>query len=188
MATVDVGGLRAVQLHGQETPALVEALSAESLIVIKALFVNARPGLDQAPHYPAAAFLVECAGGRLPGGNAMQWDWSEARRLLSEKPVVLAGGLTPDNIEQAIRDGDPDAVDISSGVESTPGRKDLGKVIAFCRAVAHCHKIDAPQGFRIDRTSRHLSRKSRSPRSLPHRKSATPLDGWDVSTRFAAPS
>ena len=147
MATVDVGGLRAVQLHGQETPALVEALSAESLIVIKALFVNARPGLDQAPHYPAAAFLVECAGGRLPGGNAMQWDWSEARRLLSEKPVVLAGGLTPDNIEQAIRDGDPDAVDISSGVESTPGRKDLGKVIAFCRAVAHCHKIDARKVF-----------------------------------------
>ena len=147
MEVVDVGGLRAVQLHGQEAPALVGALGAEGLIVIKALFVNVRPSLDQALRYPASAFLVECAGGRLPGGNAMQWDWSDARRLSGEQPVVLAGGLTPDNIRQAIADANPDAVDVSSGVESTPGRKDINKVIAFCRAVAACRKTDTRRVF-----------------------------------------
>jgi phosphoribosylanthranilate isomerase len=147
MEVVNIGGLRAVQLHGQEAPTLVEALSAEGLIVIKALFVNGHPGLDQAPRYPAAAFLVECAGGRLPGGNAMQWDWSEARRIPSAQPVVLAGGLTPANIRQAIAAGNPDALDVSSGVEIGPGRKDIGKVAAFCRAVAACRKIDARKVF-----------------------------------------
>ena len=147
MEVVNVGGLRAVQLHGQEAPTLVKALSAEGLIVIKALFVNAPPGLDQAPRYPATAFLVECAGGRLPGGNAMQWDWSEARRILSEQPIVLAGGLAPANIRQAITEANPDAVDVSSGVESRPGRKDIGKVIAFCRAVADGPKIDTRKVF-----------------------------------------
>jgi phosphoribosylanthranilate isomerase len=147
MATASVGGLRAVQLHGQETPALVKALSAEGLIVIKALFINGHPHLDQAPHYPAAAFLVECAGGCLPGGNAMQWDWSAARQIHSEGPVVLAGGLTPDNIQQAIAAANPDAVDVSSGVEISPGRKDAGKVTAFCQAVAACRKVGARRLF-----------------------------------------
>jgi len=147
MQAAGVGGLRAVQLHGQENPDLVEALSAEGLIVIKALFVNGLPGLDQAPRYPAAAFLVECAGGPLPGGNAMQWNWSDARRLPRERPVVLAGGLTPDNIRLALASGDPDAVDVSSGVESAPGRKDIGKVTAFCRTVAACQKIGARKVF-----------------------------------------
>jgi len=147
MQAASVGGLRAVQLHGQEAPDLVEALSAEGLIVIKALFVNARPGLDQAPRYPAAAFLVERAGGPLPGGNAMQWNWSDARRLTRERPVVLAGGLTPDNIRLVLASAEPDAVDVSSGVESAPGRKDIGKVTAFCRTVAACGKIDARRVF-----------------------------------------
>ena len=147
MEVVSVGGLRAVQLHGQEAPALVEALSAEGLIVIKALFVNGSPNLDQGPRYPATAFLVECAGGRLPGGNAMQWNWSDARRLSCKQPVVLAGGLAPDNIRSAIAAGNPDAVDVSSGVEIAPGRKDIDKMIAFCRAVAACRKIGAQRVF-----------------------------------------
>jgi phosphoribosylanthranilate isomerase len=147
MQVAETGGLRAVQLHGQEPPGLVEALTAEGLIVIKALFVNGTPALEQAHHYAAAAFLVECAGGPLPGGNAMHWDWSEARRIPSPRPVILAGGLTPENIRQAIESGDPDAVDISSGVEIAPGRKDLGKVAAFCQAVAACRKVGAHRVF-----------------------------------------
>jgi phosphoribosylanthranilate isomerase len=147
MATASVGGLRAVQLHGREAPALVEALSAEGLIVIKALFINGHPDLDQARHYPADGFLVECAGGRLPGGNAMQWDWSAARGISMQRPVVLAGGLTPDNILQAIAAANPDAVDVSSGVEIAPGRKDAGKVAAFCQAVAACRGFSARKVF-----------------------------------------
>ena len=136
MEAVTAGGLRGVQLHGQETPELVAALSAEGLVVIKALFVNGTPGLEQAPRYRASAFLVECAGGPLPGGNALQWDWSVARSIPGDVGVVLAGGLTPANVGQAIASGRPDAVDVSSGVERAPGRKDIDQVAAFCRAVA----------------------------------------------------
>ena len=136
MRTVKSGGLRAVQLHGRETPGLVAALSAEGLIVVKALFINGRPSLASAPRYKAAAFLVECAGGPLPGGNAMDWNWSEVRKIPSKRPVILAGGLTPDNVQEAIAAGRPHAVDVSSGVEIRPGCKDIDKVAAFCQAVA----------------------------------------------------
>lgn len=136
MEAVTVGGLQGVQLHGQEAPELAERLSGEGLVVIKALFANGTPGLDTAPRYKASAFLVECAGGPLPGGNAMPWDWSAARRISGNGPVVLAGGLTPENVGRAIAVGAPDAVDVSSGVERAPGRKDIDRVAAFCRAVA----------------------------------------------------
>ena len=148
MATVETGRLRAVQLHGQESPDLVEALSAEGLIVIKALFVDGRPALDQAARYPASGFLVECAGGPLPGGNALQWTWSDARRISSDRPVVLAGGLSPENVGEAIEAGIPDAVDVSSGVETAPGQKDIDKVTAFCRAVAANDQITPRRIFR----------------------------------------
>lgn len=147
MRAVDIGRLRAVQLHGNETPALVKALSDEGLIVIKALFVNGNPALAEALHYPATAFLVECAGGPLPGGNAMDWDWSDARQLPSNQPILLAGGLTPDNVKKAIASGSPAAVDVSSGVEIRPGCKDIDKVAAFCRAVATCGKTGRKKIF-----------------------------------------
>jgi phosphoribosylanthranilate isomerase len=136
MQAADIGGLRAVQLHGRETPALVDALADAGLVVIKALFVDGKPELATARRYRPAAFLVECAGGPLPGGNALDWNWADARGIPSECPVVLAGGLTPDNVQAAITAGQPDAVDVSSGVEISPGRKDIQKVRAFCRAVA----------------------------------------------------
>ena len=88
--------------------------------------------------YKAETFLVECAGGPLPGGNAMDWNWADARQLPADRPVILAGGLAPDNFAVAIAGGGPAAVDVSSGVEISPGRKDMAKVTAFCRAVAAC--------------------------------------------------
>lgn len=139
MRTVAAGGLKAVQLHGRESPDLVTALAAEGVLVIKALFANGRPPFEAARHYSAAAtFLVEAAGGPLPGGNAMDWRWAEARRVSTRRPVVLAGGLTPENVREAIEAARPDGVDVSSGVELRPGRKDPAKVAAFCRAVAAC--------------------------------------------------
>jgi phosphoribosylanthranilate isomerase len=136
MPTAETAGLRAVQLHGKESPDLVERLANSGLTVIKALFVNANPGFDAFDRYPAAsAYLVECVGGPLPGGNALGWNWSAARSLADIRPVVLAGGLTPANIAAAIADARPDAVDVSSGVEHQPGRKDLVKVRALIQAV-----------------------------------------------------
>ncbi|MCK7512769.1 MAG: hypothetical protein MZV70_57905, partial [Desulfobacterales bacterium] len=83
--------------------------------------------------YPASAFLVECGQGPLPGGNARAWDWGEAAPFGERHPLILAGGLTPENAAQAVRAALPDAVDVSSGVEAGPGRKDIRKVEAIDR-------------------------------------------------------
>jgi len=136
-AKADGCGLTAVQLHGRETPELVDRLKAEGLTVIKALFVDGRPELTAAPDYRASAFLVECSKGPLPGGNAMAWDWGAALKFGQRHPLVLAGGLAPENVARAIADARPAAVDVSSGVEAAPGTKDLAKVAAFIEAVRH---------------------------------------------------
>ena len=129
-------GFSTVQLHGLETPQKVVHLSQAGLQVIKALFAKRRPGFDQAPNYLAAtALLVECGQGTLPGGNAEVWDWQLSRKLFEQRPVILAGGLDPGNIRAALQHGGPDAVDVSSGVEASPGRKDLDKVKAFIDVV-----------------------------------------------------
>lgn len=135
MQRVERCGLKAVQLHGREPPDLVVRLRRTGLIVIKAVFEGGAPAIDSAGLYEASACLVECAGGVLPGGNAMAWDWSAARRMSDSLPFILAGGLNPANVSEAIRAACPDAVDVSSGVETEPGRKDLEKVRRFIEAV-----------------------------------------------------
>ena len=136
MKKVERCRLGAVQLHGQESPETVFRLRKENLLVVKTLFVDGEPTLDDAPHYDASAFLVECSGGPLPGGNAMVWNWKIAKGFDKKYPLILAGGLSPQNISDAVTAGMPDAVDVSSGVESTPGEKDLGKIESFMNAVA----------------------------------------------------
>ncbi len=128
-------GLTAVQLHGRETPAEVMQLRNEGLTVIKALFLEREPGFNEASRYDPSAFLLECGGGRLPGGTAKVWDWSAAAALVAKAPVILAGGLTPVNVGKAVMLGQPHAVDVSSGVEVSPGKKDLAKIEAFVSAV-----------------------------------------------------
>jgi phosphoribosylanthranilate isomerase len=132
LKTVDRAGLGMVQLHGREEPGLVEKLRARQLPVIKALYMNAVPGISEASRYPAAsAFLVECSGGTLPGGNARVWNWADARTFCADHLSVLAGGLDPENVGSAFAEALPDAVDVSSGVELKPGRKSPEKVAAF---------------------------------------------------------
>jgi phosphoribosylanthranilate isomerase len=129
-------GLKAVQLHGRESPELVVELKKQGVVVIKALFANGRPPLTLAGSFGASAYLVECAGGPLPGGNALAWKWSTAAGISANHPVILAGGLNPDNVAQAIQEALPDAIDVSSGVESSPGRKDMDKIKRLLEAVA----------------------------------------------------
>ncbi len=133
---IDRCKLRAVQLHGRESPQLVEELQRRGVQVIKALFLNGTPSLDQYHSFAASAYLIECAGGPLPGGNALAWNWRAAADLPTNNPVILAGGLNPDNVSQAIQEASPDAVDVSSGVELSPGRKDIDKVNRLLEAVA----------------------------------------------------
>jgi phosphoribosylanthranilate isomerase/indole-3-glycerol phosphate synthase/phosphoribosylanthranilate isomerase len=136
MDKVKFCGLKAVQLHGKEPPELVSRLHQENLSVIKGLYIEGNPSTEQASSYKdAAAFLIECSRGKLPGGNAKAWNWRLAGGLKTDYPVILAGGLTPDNVSHAIAAALPDAVDVSSGVESAPGQKDIVKVRAFMEAV-----------------------------------------------------
>ncbi len=146
MTAVGRTGIRTVQLHGQEPPELVNRLKDEGLWVIKALFSQIRPGLERAPDYAAAtAFLVEAGSGPMPGGTALAWDWKSARIPECEKPLILAGGLNPENILQAIEACSPDAVDVSSGVEIRPGRKDIFRVRNLMHGIASCQKSTNPR-------------------------------------------
>jgi len=131
--------LKAVQLHGQESYELAARLRKENVPVIKALFVDGKPSVKDISHYEASAFLVECGKGVLPGGNALQWNWGKAKALSEKHPLILAGGLTPENVLHAVSASLPDAVDVSSGVESSPGSKDLQKVASFVEAVSRCN-------------------------------------------------
>lgn len=131
LSRVEYCGLRGVQLHGDESPELVARLRGENLLVLKAFFVNGHPSLALADRYPATACLVEASGGPLPGGNARTWDWAAMGRLTGTRPTVLAGGLNAENVQEAIESANPDAVDVSSGVESSPGTKDIGEVERF---------------------------------------------------------
>lgn len=135
MRTTAHAGLTAVQLHGNEPAELVGRLRREGLFVIKALFAERAPGLDAAAGLPASAFLVECGRGPLPGGNASAWDWTRAAAFGERYPLILAGGLSPHNAARAVRAVRPDAVDVSSGVEASPGRKDILKVARLIAAV-----------------------------------------------------
>jgi len=131
----DFCGLGAVQLHGQESPDLVRRLKEHGVIVIKALFLSKKPTLTDASGYDPTAYLLECGQGSLPGGNARAWDWKAANGFDANGPFILAGGLSPDNVATAVASCHPDAVDVSSGVEARPGRKDLECVRAFVQAV-----------------------------------------------------
>ncbi len=129
-------GLWGVQLHGQEPPDLVRRLADTGLTVIKALFRNGKPSLGEAAAYDPSAFLIESGVGPLPGGNAKAWDWSDARSIAQHTPVVLAGGLSDLNVLRAAESAQADAVDVSSGVENRPGRKNMDRVVAFLETVS----------------------------------------------------
>lgn len=136
MERVEKCSLNAVQLHGMEGPDLVNQLIEQGLIVIKCLYLDSEPFLTDVSEYNATGYLVECAKGILPGGNALSWDWARAKEFGIKHPFILAGGLSPENISEAIYTSLPDAVDISSGVENAPGRKDILKIKAFIEAVS----------------------------------------------------
>ncbi|HKJ04743.1 MAG TPA: phosphoribosylanthranilate isomerase [Geopsychrobacteraceae bacterium] len=121
-----------VQLHGDETPEDCRLLS--SLKLIKALRVRDSGTLARADDYPFA-LLLDAWSDQVYGGSGHSFDWQLARELAGRRPIILAGGLRPDNVARAIDAINPYAVDVSSGVERTPGKKDHEKVAEFIRRV-----------------------------------------------------
>jgi phosphoribosylanthranilate isomerase len=142
MSRVERCGLSMAQLHGREPPDLAVRLKAEGLGVIKALFVDGRPGLADAQTFDVDGYLVECSRGPLPGGNAVAWDWGAARDFGCRYPLVLAGGLSPENIDDAIGAGLPAAIDVSSGCGGIARAKGCGQGgPADCRRARRCRTI-----------------------------------------------
>ncbi|WP_096703150.1 phosphoribosylanthranilate isomerase [Magnetospirillum sp. 15-1] len=129
-----------LQLHGHETPERVEAIRLEyGLPVMKVLSVSDAADLDAAEPYLAVAdrLLFDAKppkGAVLPGGNAVSFDWSILTGRKWGLPWMLAGGLTPANVAEAVRISGAPCVDVSSGVESAPGVKDAEKIRAFIQA------------------------------------------------------
>jgi phosphoribosylanthranilate isomerase len=138
-ATVDTlaGAIRlnAVQLHGDETPGDVAALAARHS-VIKAFRAGNKFRASQLRAYrTAGAFLLDSSRAGLWGGTGKSFDWSVAHQAKRYGRIILAGGITPENVAEAIRAVQPYAVDVASGVESRPGKKDAAKLRELMREV-----------------------------------------------------
>lgn len=126
-------GVAAIQLHGPRFPAEERALEGFPLIRAVAVGEDFKP--QDLKDLNAATFLLDAHDSDLHGGTGRTFDWSLAREAKRFGPIILAGGLTPENVGQAIRQVRPFAVDVASGVESAPGRKDPAKLRAFFAAV-----------------------------------------------------
>lgn len=138
-AVVDALAPDFLQLHGKELPERIAAIKARfRLPVIKALAIETKSDFAQVKNYAAASdwLLFDAkapADATRPGGLGKPFDWSLMRGVAPGVPVMLSGGLDASNVADAIRVADPPAVDVSSGVESLPGRKDVGKIRDFIR-------------------------------------------------------
>lgn len=131
---VGMARLQAVQLHGDEPPELAASLRRR-LPVLKAFRIASANDLARIRGYPADAYLLDAAVPGQHGGTGTVWDWTVLAGANLGAPMVLAGGLTPDNLAAAITATTPWAVDVSSGIESAPGIKDVARMAAFVAAV-----------------------------------------------------
>ncbi len=133
---VDECGLAFAQLHGDETPTFCESLGRP---VLRALRLHDRGSLLALAEYKGRmgvkGFVVDAYSREAYGGTGQTVDWSLAREVAHAAPILLAGGLTPGNVQEAIQHVHPYGVDISSGVEEHPGKKDHEKIRAFTQAV-----------------------------------------------------
>ena len=124
--------LRAVQLHGNEPEAFIRRIP---FTVIKAIRVRDAQDLRPIGMYPAQAFLLDAFVEGQAGGTGIPISWELARQAVGKAPIILSGGLKPATVAQAIRTVRPYGVDVSSGVERSPGLKDHKKVREFIAAV-----------------------------------------------------
>src|SRR5215208_4564347 len=131
LATMDTLGLNLAQLHGDETAAMLKQLDGKGFKAFRGIPQN----IDGFAKSESPAFLVDASAKGVYGGSGVTADWKGAAKLAKKYPLLLAGGLSPQNVADAIRQVQPWGVDVASGVESAPGEKDPAKMKAFVKAV-----------------------------------------------------
>jgi phosphoribosylanthranilate isomerase len=119
------------QLHGDETPEIFAQLAPHAFRAFRGI-PESNAGYERSE---VPAVLIDAAVKGVYGGSGVTADWTAAAKLAKKYPLLLAGGLTPENVADAVRQVQPWGVDVASGVESAPGEKDAGKMKAFVRAI-----------------------------------------------------
>jgi phosphoribosylanthranilate isomerase len=134
---VEAMGLTHVQLHGDEGPSFCQAVAQRTgARVIKALRIGSNADVADAERYHTDLHLFDASAGEERGGTGQTWDWALTAKRRTDVPLVLSGGLTPQNVGEAIAAVRPWGVDVASGIEASPGVKDHEKVEAFVAAAA----------------------------------------------------
>ncbi|PKN12240.1 MAG: phosphoribosylanthranilate isomerase [Deltaproteobacteria bacterium HGW-Deltaproteobacteria-4] len=129
--------LDVIQYHGDETPEIVRKAPRRS---IRALRIREDVTFTDFNAYPASGILIDAWVAGAFGGTGVLSSWEIAAEIAKQRPLILAGGLTPENVAAAIQTVRPYGVDVSSGVEDAPGRKDRKKVAAFIKGVHHSNR------------------------------------------------
>jgi phosphoribosylanthranilate isomerase len=127
-------GLDYAQLHGDETPEVVAAVRRGGPKVIKALRVQDAGSLGMMEKYEADLLLLDAYSEKVRGGTGYRFDWGLAKSLKGHGNIVVSGGLTPENVREAIRFFEPYGVDASSSLEDAPGKKNLERIRRFVSA------------------------------------------------------
>jgi phosphoribosylanthranilate isomerase len=144
-SAVEDESLTMVQLHGDEGPAFCKEVARRTgCKVIKALRVRSAADVQSAEVFRTDFHLLDAHSPGVPGGTGESFDWSLVASRRSEVPLILAGGLTPDNVGEGVAAAHPFAVDVASGVEAEPGVKDHALMAAFAeRAQAASSQVAA---------------------------------------------
>lgn len=137
---VSDAGLNAVQLHGDETPEFCAGLGL--IKIIKAIRVAGDFDSASINRYPVSAILLDTSVKGSYGGTGKRFDWSVAIEAKRYARIILAGGLTVENVAEAIKSVNPFAIDVCSGVESEPGRKDIDKLRRFMAEVVRANDLN----------------------------------------------
>lgn len=127
-------GLNLAQLHGDETPETLAAIRNAGLPVMKALRVRNTEALGALERYEADLFMLDAWSARARGGTGETFDWELAKSVKGRGNIVVSGGLTPENVREAVEFFEPYGVDASSSLEERPGKKSGERVRRFVRA------------------------------------------------------
>jgi len=137
LTAADLPGITALQLHGAESPEFCQRLADRGLRFTKALPVTSSESVKNLPSFSTRMVLLDSGRAGEFGGSGRMFSWEIAREFVEANPhlrVILAGGLTPENVAEAVATVRPFGVDVTTGVESSAGHKDYGRLRAFITA------------------------------------------------------